>query len=454
MRVMTGLLLTLLVALGGVPVSRGAPAGGAGAAHDTARPVNGSGIATSETGALSRACAPFYPRGWQPVTARDRQQPAVAPKPPKGRPFADPVYGTCIVRLTDHAAEGQPAFARSDYPRRQAFNADSTKVVTSAGNGYWHLYDAATREHLRRLPGLAGDAEPQWHPTNPRVMYFLPAFGIGMAIYELDLAADTIRRVADLAGRVRARWPSAHAVWTGSEGSPSADARYWAFMVDGAGRTGLGMFTFDLAEDRVIATYDFAAHDRGRPDYVSMSPTGTYLVAAWQKDVRAFTRDFRTSVQVDTEWNHSDLALDRNGDDVYVACDYDGTGWVFMTHLRTGVRTDLFPTYLQRTATAMNISGKSFRKPGWVLISTFAEHGGSVQWLHRKVFAVELAPDPAIHGIAYHRSVYDGYFTAPMATVNADFTRILFNSNWHTKTGQDVDAYMVELPPDALVPRR
>ena len=51
---------------------------------------------------------------------------------------------------------------------------------------------------------------------------------------------------------------------------------------------------------------------------------------------------------------------------------------------------------------------------------------------------------------AHHSAVKDAYFAEPQATVNRDFTRVLFNSNWGVAASNDVDTYMIQLPPGAF----
>jgi hypothetical protein len=121
-----------------------------------------------------------------------------------------------------------------------------------------------------------------------------------------------------------------------------------------------------------------------------------------------------------------------------------------MFNLRTRVRTAFFPTYLNGTATAMHFSGKGFKKPGWILMSTYADYGGLRQWLHRKVFIVQLTANPLIYNLAHHHEVPMGYFTEPHASVNRDFTRVVFNSNWDIASDIDIDIYMIQLPPSAF----
>lgn len=403
---------------------------------------------------VSASCASLYPKEWRPTVGLDTQRPSSIPKPARGLAFADARYKTCIVRVTDHAADQVPGFARNDYSRRQAFNADNSKIVVSASDGTWHTYDVATRAHVAKLEGPGGDAEPQWHPTDPNLLYYFPGFGIGMQILELDLTTGKTRAVADLASRIKAIWPNANSAWTKSEGSPSRDARYWGLMVDDAEWHGLGLVTYDLRSDKILGTYDFGKKGKGRPDHVSMSLSGAYMVASWEDGTYSFTPDFATGDRVHKKSEHSDLALDENGDDVYVSIDYDARGGpVFMKNLKTGKRTELLSTYLDHTSTAIHFSGRSFLKPGWVLVSTYAEKG-SWQWMHRKIFAMELKERPRIVHVAHHHVAYKDYFTEPHASVNRDFTRVIFGSNWESSETSDIDSYVVDLPKAALAAAR
>ncbi|MCP3140313.1 hypothetical protein [Pyxidicoccus xibeiensis] len=405
--------------------------------------------------ALSPACAAFYSPDFALTSTRQATPIPTWAKPAKGVAVSEPTYKTCFVRVTNYTADGVSGFARNDYSRRQAFNANSTKQLISGYNGgTWHVYDANTRARLKQLSGLSGDVEPQWHPTNPNLLYHLPTVGIGMKLHELNVSTGATRVVGDFAARLKARWPTAMAAWTRSEGSPSADGRYWCFMVDGDNWNSVGVFTWDRDTNTILGMYDT---NGDRPDHVSMSPSGNSCVVSWvsAQGTAAFSRDFTRKTQLLHASQHSDIALDANGDDVYVAIDYStNEGEVFMVNLRTGVRTMLFPTYLSGTATALHVSGKAFNKPGWVVISTYADGGGALQWMHRKVMAVQLKANPTVYTLAHHRTKantqQDGYWTSPVASVNRDFTRVTFNSNWGSSSDFDVDTYVVEIPASAL----
>ena len=454
--------------------------GNTGNADNTAKPgTSGQETITPRPQpAVADICDPVLNRHTPLKKGQETAQVPNRTIPATGVAVQEPTYGTCQVRVTHNGQlKAGEKRHRSDYSRRQAFNADNSKILMYASDGYWHLYDAHTAKYEKVLNGPGGDAEPQWHPTNPNILYYVPNNGLGMTITELNVATNQRRVVGDLGARLKSFWPNAATAWTKSEGAPSADGRYWCLMVDDYGWQGVGVVTWDMKEDRIIGHMNL----NGRPDHVSMSPSGKYCVVSWAYNgmgTRAYTRDFTSPhnpavssqpyVQLHSQSEHSDLALNRNREDVYVAIDYQsGGGDVFMVNLDTGKRTSLFPTYLAGTATALHISGKAYDKPGWALVSTYAEYnasnaGASIrnqslqQWFHRKVFAVSLEANPQIRPLAHADSTAYGhwgdnaYWAEPQATVNRDFTRVLFNTNLNSPNFSDVETYMIGLNRDAL----
>ncbi|MFM1885197.1 MAG: hypothetical protein RL026_354, partial [Pseudomonadota bacterium] len=246
-------------------------------------------------------------------------------------------------------------------------------------------------------------------------------------------------------------WPDAAHVWTRSEGSPSRDGRYWCLQVDDGDFQGLGVFVLDLQEDRILGTLDSQGR---RPDHVSMSPSGRYCVVSWtdEKGTVAYDQKLGNPRRLHGRSEHSDLAIDATGRDVFVSVDYDSRGGpLFMVDLGTGTRTNLLDTYLAGTATALHVSGKSFDRPGWIVVSTYAEHAGllrpfSWRWLHGKVFLLPLQADPVPISLLHHHSEVEDYFAEPHASPDRTLGRILFNSNWQQPDGR-VEAYMLKVPP-------
>ena len=264
---MASLLGLGLVACGGQAASGHEPhAGTPPSATDPLRPgtPNISGNTPSKTPdkaglnpaalcAAELAAMPPLPAGTERRPLPDNA------RPPFLSSTIDPIHGSCIVRVTDNAEHPEAPARRNDYSRRQAFNANDTYFLLAASDGHWHLHDATTGRFIRVLNNLngatdrlAGDAEPQWHPTDPDLLYFLPRDGIGMQIYQLDLRTNQVSVVADMGPQIQQHWPDASVASTRSEGSPSADGRYWCFMaramVDNGSWPMRGVFTWDLQE--------------------------------------------------------------------------------------------------------------------------------------------------------------------------------------------------------------
>jgi WD40 repeat protein len=382
-------------------------------------------------------CATFHP-----AQGRFKATGAKGPKPDKGVVVTEPSFHTCLVRVTDHAKEKLDTFSRTDYSRRQAFNADSSLLFTTSRDGVWHLYDANTLRYLEPLTELKGDAEPQWDPKDPNVLYYGQRDG-GLVIRALDVRKHTSTVAIDLRGKLP--WPNAARAWTKSEGSPSKDGRYWGFQVETEGFDILGFAVWDRVENKLVGSMPAKI----RPDHVSMSPSGRWLVVSGGDGTVAWSPDFKERKPLHKRTEHSDLAIGADGHDYYVSIDYDDSGWIFFVDLDTGQRTNAIRTYVDHAATAMHFSGKAFDKPGWVIVSTYKE-SGPPQWFMGKVFAMELAKNGRVYPLASHNDVRDKeYFAEPHASANRDLTRVIFNSNWGGPE-LDVDAYMLKLPKDAF----
>lgn len=390
---------------------------------------------------VDEECRALYSRGFSPLASRALKPIPMRERPAKGEVMRDPVAGTCLVRATDHDHEPPRGFARNDYSRRQAFNADGTRFIVQARGGAWHLYDSRGLRWLRQLDGPQGDAEPQWDARDPRALVFLPNKG-GMQLRRLDVESNRARVVADFRGRLP--WQRAARVWTRGEGSPSADGRIWCFLAqDESGRT-LGAFSYDLRADAILATHDLDVS----PDSITASPSGRWCVLSGERKeggTVAWTRDFTRSRTLYEDSEHADIARTADGGDAYVWIDQQGRGELTMVDLDSGRRTPLLPTWIAGSASSIHVSGKAFDRPGWVLVSTFnAKKGRS--WLQEQLLAVQLRPDPRVLRLGFHHSRYKTYWSQPQATVDRDFGHVLFNSNWDGDAPDDVDAYLVRLP--------
>jgi hypothetical protein len=417
------------------------------------------------------ACDTFYPATFQLVEGK--LNPPIPPltKPGKGEAFKEPSFSTCMFRATDHRTEPSSFYLRNDYSRRQAFNATSTYFLAYSNDGSWHLYDANTLVPLRELPP-GGDAEPQWHPTDPNTLYYLPTNG-GLSLLKVDVRTNAITTVVDFRGKLPAWAATATHLWTRSEGAPSANGRYWGFLAYDDGWNLLGYVVWDLQNAALVGS----RQANGGVDNASISATGRWFVVSADAGVWAWSADFTRKVKIANNGGvHSDLALGATGHDLFVSADYQSdAGGVYFVDLDTCPtvsassttaplceRTVLFSMYTTGGWSTLHFSGKAFATPGWVLVSTYdtQSNTGTLPWFKDKVFALQLKANPKIYPLAFTRRVApqqelgqtgaDAYWTEPHATVNRDFTRISFNSNWGNPEGADIDIYTIQLPAHVL----
>jgi hypothetical protein len=202
-------------------------------------------------------------------------------------------------------------------------------------------------------------------------------------------------------------------------------------------------------------------------DHVTISPQGTYFLASFDRacgpgqpgddadpcGLMVYDRGLGNGRSLLRIVGHYDTALDAGGREVVVYQDID-TDWISMLDLATGEVTPLWAIDFSHTPIGFHFSGLAYDRPGWALVSTYS--GGypdAYTWMDDQVFAVELKADGRVVRLGHTHSHVDAeqehdYWAEPHASVNHDFTRVVFTSNWGRSGTEEVDMYLLELPPD------
>ncbi|MEE9416554.1 MAG: hypothetical protein V3V01_14815 [Acidimicrobiales bacterium] len=366
-------------------------------------------------------------------------------KPPLLSASADPIYRTPIRRMT---SAGGTRFDRNTYSRRQAENSDGTLLLSYHGDAEYHVYDRATGELLKALP-IHPDAEPQWRPTKPlRIRHIAGANeSLGdLKLYELNLKTGSDNVVTDLTSRIQSRIPSAVFLADRAEGSPSADGNRFAWIVHDRDGNRLGLVSYDVASDTVLGMLAPLRPNDGDLDWVSMSPTGSYIVAGYWYGTFVYDADLSNERLLNFKADHSDIALKADGGDAYVYIDFsDGpdAGFLVSIDLKTLERQRLFEIY-GGANTSLHVSGKGYDRPGWVVVSTYnCKDSGA--WTCDKILVVELAEPARVLNLAHTYNCGDNYWSETQAVVNREFSRVYFNSDGGS-CGIDAEVYELTLP--------
>ncbi len=360
--------------------------------------------------------------------------------------YPDPAYRTSIRRMTTAASA---RLDRSSSSRRQAENADGSLFLSYYDDGVYHVYDRKTGDLLRALE-IHADAEPQWHPTDPnRIRHILgPNSYVGdLRLYEVDVTSGQNTIVADLTGRIQMAIPEALYMYDKAAGSPSSDGNRYAWIILNEAEEAIGIVSYDLAEDQILGirtTFD-AGH--GAVRWVSASPSEGFVVAGFDHATVVWDADLGNERLLNQRDSSGDLVVQANGNDAWVYVDVDdGTsadaGWLLSVDISSLERTRLFQFY-GGANTSIQVSGKGYDKPGWVIASTYncSDPGA---WTCDKIMAIEVGGDHRILNLAHTYNCGDNIWTEPEAVVNRSFTRVYFNSDGGS-CGVDAEIYELEV---------
>ena len=396
------------------------------------------------------------------VTDMNVRQTPNLPEPSARVAFRDPVFGTWVVRVSDRtsdiAADDPSPGLKNEYSRVQSFNADGTQFLLRGINATWYLYDSNTLRTIRKLP-FDGSVDPRWDASRPDILYYSQDTRL-MSCNVRTLDVGTLHEFADdFPGQRLA------VVWTRYEGSPSLDGRYWGLMAQDENWQVVALLVYDQQTNRIVARRDLP--DRPEIDSVTISPLGNYFIAYFDRycepgypgsdsrpcGLMVYDRDLGNGRSLLRIAGHSDLALDSGGREVLIYQDID-TDQISMLNLASGIVTALSPIDYSHTSIGLHFSGRALRRPGWAVVSTY--NGGyplDYTWMDDQVFAVELKPSGRVVRLAHTHSLYDeaqehDYWAEPHASANPDLTRILFTSNWGRTGTEQVETFMVQLPPN------
>ncbi|MBN1200745.1 MAG: hypothetical protein JXJ20_02700 [Anaerolineae bacterium] len=414
-----------------------------------------------------------------PVVGTDRYPtPADMPLPPLREAWLDPSFGACVIRATDRFNDfDTPQLGmKNEYSRVQSFNATESLIMVRSVEADWFLYDASTLTPLNQLVSDISIDEPRWDAVDPLRLTYSPWWDaeeptmMAAELIPVDGKFDIdVVQTRVFTDDLPSEWNTA-VIWRRWEGSPSADGRYDAFMAEDDDFVTRGLVTYDWQEDTIIGLYSVPHGDLNEPDSVSMSPLGTYVLAQFEScpegtmgtyaepcGAMIYPRDLSDGWGITRIIGHSDIALDADGREVIIYQEID-TDQIAMADLETGDVTPLLDLDYSQGSFGLHFSGQALNRPGWAAVSVHPEEYpldfSNPFWMPGVIFVVELTDNPRVVQLAHHHSIRseaeEDYFAEPQVTVNRDFTRLLFTSNWEVYGTGEVEMYMIVLPDDWL----
>lgn len=394
------------------------------------------------------------------ITTLDVRQMIEFPEPAPRMPFRDPVFGSCVIRVTDRlndlAAYDHSSGMKNEYSRVQSFNADGSRFLIRSLDAFWYIYDTISLQSLGITPI---SVDPRWDSLNPDLIYYFE----GTQLNRYNIRQGSIETLHDFS----TDFPgiSLAAVWTRYEGSPSLDSSIWGLIAEDNNWQPVALLVYNLADNRVISKLDLSP---GLSiNSVTISPLGNYLLVYFDNyckvgtlgsfeqpcGLMVYDRNLQSGRGLLRIVGHSDTALDIKRNEVLIYQDID-TDYVSMLDIASGDITNLFPIDFSHTAIGFHFSGRAFNRPGWAVVSTYnGGHPLDSTWMDDVIMVVELKKQGQKIRLAHSHSLYSenmehDYWAEPQASSNQDLTRILFTSNWGRSETEEVEAYLITMPQD------
>jgi hypothetical protein len=417
--------------------------------------------------------APGDPHITHAISSQDAVPMPALGQPPAGVTFFDPAFGSRLTRITDARhfdPEPRPGLFPL-YSKREAWNADETRLLLASDDGRTLLFDGRTYEYRATLDGVGGD-DVMWHPSNPNLVLWTGDADEVPALFAEDVTNSHRQELFRFEGYEFAN--------TRGEGNLSADGRSFA-VVEASTDPESGdtrfqrLLLLSIDGDATALHATEVAHLDLPPtldgfDWVSVSPSGNYVVVDYAttsdgpfQGVEVYDRHFRRKWHKPLGAGHSDLGVDAAGKEFLVmdVYDPDTDRTVYKRFdLANGHETVLFdldPSFDQ------HVSCRNQRLTDWCFVSTFDYiarlEDDEDDWLpfEDEIFALKVDGSHAVRRLAHHHSrryspdTPDAdtsvYYAEPHATVSRSATRVLFGSNWRHDVDQvdAVDAYVADI---------
>ncbi len=322
------------------------------------------------------------------------------PRPGYLQTVTDPVFGTKITRISDESTFGGSANHRLQhlYSKTQPWNSDMTLIQMHSAQV---ILDAKTYQVVKMQ---SGKDEAKWSTVDPDILYYVN----GNQFRKLNVRtnADTVLHT----------FSEGNISIGDYEGNISVGDTYVVLTV------GTLAIVYDIVKDVVISKKDL-----GPADWVSISPSGSYVVIRVDPKTLGtlvYDRNLNLLRKVFNHGSHGDLGYDGSGNEIYAqVCTGKGRG-----RLDNGVISELMPGFNE----CGHLSLRSYKRPGWALKSGAGE-----------VYAIKLDGSGIVQRFAHEHSSSATYDAEPKGVISPDGSKVMWNSDWGSGT---VYAYVAEMP--------
>ncbi|WP_274476235.1 hypothetical protein, partial [Mangrovimonas aestuarii] len=351
-------------------------------------------------------------------------------------PFTESLSGNTITRISDSGVFGTTGQnLKHNYSTDQPWNSDGSLIKLA---GYpAAILDGDTYQFIKwaQIPGNG-----KWANTNPNLIYGVS--GNQFIAYNVNTNNNTTLHTFSNYSSVSFGY---------GEGNQSNDDKYVVLIGQASGVRDL--IVYNIQNNTIVSTHNVGTS--GDLDWATISPLGTYVVVSWRDNgsgstqgLKIYNRDFSNYRHLYDYTEHSDVAIDANGNEVIVQYgnqpEWNSNNYLAMIRLDNGNVQGLFN--YSYGIWGGHVSTRNLSRPGWAYVSVECCPNGSAA--PNEIFAIKLDASNTIERYAKHHSNDgQGYGHQAQAVPNRDGTRVIFASNWNSAVGGSyAPAWVVEVP--------
>lgn len=351
--------------------------------------------------------------------------------------FDEELFGTRVTRISSNDAFGvSNGSARHAYSRRQAWNADETRMMIGDA-----IIDAETWD-IQHL-SIPITTARNWSNIDPDLIYgmrYKDGVLNSFATYNVETDEYTDNFIFE--GYDGCKLGD-------GEGSLSNDDQFAAVVCESEDDGERHIIAYNAHEQRILNSVPA----RDGYNWASYSQSGEYLIVENKGsniEIVRYTHDLQERTVITNDRSHGDLGVDVNGDDILAMISYDYISYV---RLKDAVRVNLAISdpYDNKMGSG-HLSCRNIKRPGWCYFTDRSNFRlGAVQ--------LDIAPDSVLEedndgllahtGIAvvehwaFHRSSSDSYSAQPKASASPSGTKLVFTSDFYGRG--EINDYVVEV---------
>ncbi len=339
--------------------------------------------------------------------------------PPYLKPVYDPIHKIVITRITDYKTF-ENSYPKHAYSKNQPFNCDSSLIKLQTK---W-LLDGRSYAIVKKFPKEFHFTTSIWSHKDPFTVFIFKNNG---EIIKYNVKTGEKSLIIRIKGFDRV------ALGPG-EGNISLNDEFAALACK-KGKD-LWILTIDLKKRKIVKKRVFKnkwgnSYEPKYFDWVSISPSGKYIIVLWNKkennkfvssEVSLYDKNISFKRNLYDYGNHGDICFDGKGNEMYVQ--FAGKGSLNAYYLENNESLILYENPELEIGSSRHVSCRNYKNRGWCFVSTEKEG---------LIIQIKLDGSRKIRYLTSHNGTQETYDKSAMAVSDPFGEKVLFTSDFGDK---------------------